>query len=463
MATSIIEGLFGLTPQMYQNQQYQQDLNRGISMAQLSPGAAAQAGLQASVGQLGRGFAGAMGIEDPQLKLISARNSIFQQIDQSNPESMVQGIKMLSQAGDQQGAMALAEYYRKAQSEMALTQQRIAAATRERQQAINPNIQVSDQIANLKIGIERLQATPESPERNETLNALTIRLSELQRLTDKEKQPEFILKEARLQELKSSLRVLKNQPEPNKEAIQRLEDSIQAIEGTSKEPSVGTDREAIAKEIFFKPFTQLTQEEIKKVNDTVTQRKKEEIKAGVTPAQQQQKQVSKNKTDLAGEVETAAYNSTDRVTLARNLKSLLPTAFTGVDANLKLQASRVAEVFGINIQGVPDSQIIDTILGEMTIGAASKLKGGLSDKDVKFLKETIGTRGLSLRTLQFVADKIEQDALIDGGLNDVVNKYVASGGDLNTFNFASERKNVAEKVRKDLTRLKELREKSKTQ
>jgi hypothetical protein len=463
MATSIVEGLFGLTPQMFQNQQYQQDLNRGISMAQLSPGAAAQAGLQASVGQLGRGIAGAMGIEDPQLKMISARNSIFQQIDQSNPESMVQGIKMLSQMGDQQGAMALAEYYRKAQSEMALTQQRIAAAGRERQQAINPNIQVSDQIANLKIGIERLQATPESPERNETLNALTIRLSELQRLTDKEKQPEFLLKEARLQELKSSLRVLKNQPEPNKEAIQRLEDSIQAIEGTSKEPSVGTDREAIAKEIFFKPFTQLTQEEIKKVNDTVTQRKKEEIKAGVTPAQQQQKQVSKNKTDLASEVETAAYNSNDRVTLARNLKSLLPTAFTGVDANLKLQASRVAEVFGINIQGVPDSQIIDTILGEMTIGAASKLKGALSDKDVKFLKETIGTRGLSLRTLQFVADKIEQDALIDGGLNEVVNKYVASGGDLNTFNFASERKNVAEKVRKDLTRLKELREKAKTQ
>ena len=463
MAENIVAGLFGMTPEMYQGQQYQQDLKRSYELAQLDPGAAARAQLGASVGQLGRGFAGALGIEDPQLKMISVRQQIMSQLDQSDPESIIKGAQMLAQAGDQQGAMALADYYRKAQSEMALTQQRTAAAGRERQQAINPNIQVSDQIANLKIGIERLQATPESPERNETLNALTIRLSELQRLTDKEKQPEFLLKEARLQELKSSLRVLKNQPEPNKEAIQRLEDSIQAIEGTSKEPSVGTDREAIAKEIFFKPFTQLTQEEIKKVNDTVTQRKKEEIKAGVTPAQQQQKQVSKNKTDLAGEVETAAYNSTDRVTLARNLKSLLPTAFTGVDANLKLQASRVAEVFGINIQGVPDSQIIDTILGEMTIGAASKLKGGLSDKDVKFLKETIGTRGLSLRTLQFVADKIEQDALIDGGLNEVVNKYVASGGDLNTFNFASERKNVAEKVRKDLTRLKELREKSKPQ
>ena len=463
MAENIVAGLFGLTPEMYGEQQRRSALREGIDLAKLTPGEAGAAMTYAGARGLGGAIAGALGVEDPQLKLISNRNSVFQQIDQSNPESMLQGIKMLGQMGDQQGAMALAEYYRKAQSETALAQQRTAAAGRERQQAINPNIQVSDQIANLKIGIERLQATPESPERNETLNALTIRLAELQRLTDKEKQPEFLQKEARLQELKASLRVLKSQPEPNKEAILRLEDSIQAIEGVSKEASVGTDREAIAKEIFFKPFAQLTQEEIKKVNDTVTQRKKEEIKAGVTPAAQQAKQVSKNKTDLAGEVETAAYNSTDRVTLARNLKSLLPTAFTGVDSNLKLQASRVAEVFGINIQGVPDSQIIDTILGEMTIGAATKLKGGLSDKDVKFLKETIGTRGLSLRTLQFVADKIEQDALIDGGLNEVVNKYVASGGDLNTFNFASQRKDVAEKVRKDMARLAELRNKAKTQ
>ena len=125
MAENIVAGLFGLTPQMYQNQQYQQDLNRGISMAQLSPGAAAQAGLQASVGQLGRGFAGAMGIEDPQLKLISTRNTIAQQIDQTNPESILKGAQMLAQAGDQQGAFALAEYARKAQSEMALAQQRL--------------------------------------------------------------------------------------------------------------------------------------------------------------------------------------------------------------------------------------------------------------------------------------------------------------------------------------------------
>jgi len=155
MATSIVEGLFGLTPQMYENQQYNQDLNRGISLAQLSPGAAAQAGLQASVGQLGRGFAGAMGIEDPQLKMISTRNAIAQQIDQTNPESMLQGAQMLAQAGDQQGAIALAQYARQAQSEMALTQQRKAAeqaslaTTAKTQLSIKQEEQLRDELSKL--------------------------------------------------------------------------------------------------------------------------------------------------------------------------------------------------------------------------------------------------------------------------------------------------------------------------
>jgi len=192
MATSIVEGLFGLTPQMYQNQQYQQDLNRGISMAQLSPGAAAQAGLQASVGQLGRGFAGAMGIEDPQLKMISTRNAIAQQIDQTNPESMLQGAKMLAEAGDQQGAMALAQYARQAQSEIAQAQQRLAAgkasmasAARERSQAIPNDIQIANEIATLEDALGQVENLPADPERTRAKNLLNSRLTELRRLTSK--------------------------------------------------------------------------------------------------------------------------------------------------------------------------------------------------------------------------------------------------------------------------------------
>jgi len=187
MAENIVAGLFGMTPQMYQNQQYGQDLNRGIALAQLSPGAAAQAGLQASVGQLGRGFAGAMGIEDPQLKLISARNTIAQQIDQTDPESILKGAQMLAQAGDQQGAMALAQYARQAQSEMALIQQRTAAATRERQQAVPKEIVIANEKARITDQIDQLRMQEPTPENTRASRILTTQLAELEKLDDKSK------------------------------------------------------------------------------------------------------------------------------------------------------------------------------------------------------------------------------------------------------------------------------------
>ena len=194
MAENIVAGLFGLTPQMYQNQQYGQDLNRGIALAQLSPGAAAQAGLQASVGQLGRGIAGAMGIEDPQLKLISARQQVLGQVDQSDPTSLLNGAKILAQMGDQQGAFALSDFARKAQVQIAEQQQRLAAgrasdaaATRERQPAVNPNIQLAAEIASLKDGITQLEAAEQTPENLRTKNILTYKLAELERLSNKDK------------------------------------------------------------------------------------------------------------------------------------------------------------------------------------------------------------------------------------------------------------------------------------
>jgi len=122
MAENIVAGLFGLTPEMYGQQQRVGAMNEGIALAQLDPAARGAALTYGGAKGLGTAIGGAMGIEDPQLKLISTRNTIAQQIDQTNPESILKGAQMLSQMGDQQGAMALAQYARQAQSEMALTQ-----------------------------------------------------------------------------------------------------------------------------------------------------------------------------------------------------------------------------------------------------------------------------------------------------------------------------------------------------
>ena len=127
MAENIVAGLFGMNPQMYGEQQRVGALQEGITLAQLDPASRGAAMTYAGARGLGSAIGGAMGVEDPQLKLISARNAIAQQIDQTDPQSILKGAQMLSQAGDQQGAMALAQYARQAQSEMAQTQQRRAA------------------------------------------------------------------------------------------------------------------------------------------------------------------------------------------------------------------------------------------------------------------------------------------------------------------------------------------------
>jgi len=212
MAENIVAGLFGLTPEMYGQQQQRSALNEGITLAQLDPAARGAALTYAGARGLGGAIAGAMGIEDPQLKLISARNTIAQQIDQTNPESILKGAQMLSQMGDQQGAMALAEYYRKAQSEAALTEQRLAAgkaslaqAARERQQATPNDIQIANEIATLEDALTRVEDLPADPERTRAKNLLNTRLTELRRLTSKGEKAEAKTEIQKLQEYAASL------------------------------------------------------------------------------------------------------------------------------------------------------------------------------------------------------------------------------------------------------------------
>jgi len=142
MAENIVAGLFGLNPQMYGEQQRRSALQEGIDLAQLDPASRGAAMTYAGARGLGGAIAGAMGIEDPQLKLISTRQQVLGQLDQSDPTSLLNGAKTLAQMGDQQGAFALADFARKAQVQIAEQQQRIAAgqaslaaAGRERFQA----------------------------------------------------------------------------------------------------------------------------------------------------------------------------------------------------------------------------------------------------------------------------------------------------------------------------------------
>ena len=93
MATdSIVSGLFGVTPQMYERQLNEQALAEGQQFG-------TRAGLYAAGAQLGRGLGGALGVEDPMLQKISMQNKILQGLDVTNPNAISGAIEQATQAG----------------------------------------------------------------------------------------------------------------------------------------------------------------------------------------------------------------------------------------------------------------------------------------------------------------------------------------------------------------------------
>ena len=76
---------------------------------------------------LGGAIGGALGGQDPELQRITMRQQISRQLNPNDPASIQQGIAMLQQAGDAEGAMMLQGEFRKMQESMALVGQRQAA------------------------------------------------------------------------------------------------------------------------------------------------------------------------------------------------------------------------------------------------------------------------------------------------------------------------------------------------
>jgi hypothetical protein len=134
----IVQSLFGITPDMYQQSQQARADQQAMQYARLSPFEQANFAIGRGANMLGGVIGRGLGGEDPELARITARQQISGQINYADPASIARGVEMLQQAGDGQGAMMLADVYRKAESEQALAQQRRAQAAREAKQA-TPN------------------------------------------------------------------------------------------------------------------------------------------------------------------------------------------------------------------------------------------------------------------------------------------------------------------------------------
>ena len=217
MATDIVGGLFGITPEAYQAQQNRQALAQSAELGQLDPFASARTSLIYGGRQLGGAIGGALGAEDPQLRIISARNAVMREINPNDPESIMAGAQKLAQV-DPQGANALANQAREAQVKLA----QIVRYTREgRAASVGQDVLKAETEAGYLAAIRQLQGMEQTPE--------------------------------------------------NVAALQVYKDKLAALTRTKpeKDPRFGIDREALSEEKFGMSFASLTQEQKATVNKLI--------------------------------------------------------------------------------------------------------------------------------------------------------------------------------------------------
>jgi hypothetical protein len=289
MASEIL-GLF-TTPEQYQLAQRQAQEAQAIQFAQLDPMARANYGTFRAGQQLGSALGGALGGEDPQLKLISMRQQLASQLDPSKPESFMQAAELAARSGDQQFAIGLADAGRQAAVQ-------IAQANKERQLAVPVDIQKAQMIPQIQDAIDQYSALPVSPERDRALKLLqnqlkvlvgdtstklaapiqvanriveinrTLRtlkpedptyqdlIAEKDQLQKSEKMPDAIQIAKRVSELEAQLSPDAGVALPP-QVRAGLEAELNNLKKQAPQPSVGSEREGIALELYGKNFYDL--------------------------------------------------------------------------------------------------------------------------------------------------------------------------------------------------------------
>ena len=120
------------------------------------------------------------------------------------------------------------------------------------------------------------------------------------------------------------------------------------------------------------------------------------------------------------------------------MEEVAQKAFVGAGSDAKQGASKfINDVFGLSISGVSESDILDKMFSELTINEAARLKGSLSDKDVLFLKQVTGSRGMTFKALmeaiQQLKDQKNRDVFAWKDIQDWQNKN--PGVTLNDYDF----------------------------
>lgn len=175
----ITQSLFGITPESYQQAQNQALQAEALKFAQLDPMQQAQMSAYMAGSRIGTGIGGLLGAEDPELERIRQSQQLLQGVDLNDPASLRAAAQQAMNSKNYTAASQLAQKALDVEAKLAATKKDIAAAARERQQAIPADIQKANTIAAIKQAIRQLETQEQTPEVAAAIQTYTDQLNVL--------------------------------------------------------------------------------------------------------------------------------------------------------------------------------------------------------------------------------------------------------------------------------------------
>jgi len=153
--TQIVESLFGVNPERYQEQKDAALQQEAMAYAKLDPLQRAEAGIYAGARGLASGIGRMLGGEDPGMRRVTEQDQIIRSIDLNNPETYGPAAQRALQTGHSELAQKIMNRYSQLQESSALIGQRkasavasLAQATRERTQPTAKEIEIASAYAS---------------------------------------------------------------------------------------------------------------------------------------------------------------------------------------------------------------------------------------------------------------------------------------------------------------------------
>jgi len=431
---NIVGSLFGVTPEMYQQQRDLAQQSQAMAFAQQDPRTQATYGLYRAGQQLGGALGGLMGVEDPQMRLISQRNALAKQFDTNTPQGLMQYSNALQSAGDVQGAALAADRYRAIQG--AMLEQAGKAATAQKTMAEAGEIATKGQTRQSTINqLKNQYGLNEDEAISVAANPDLVKSY----LTPKSFQGFELLKAGKFT------------PESISNWTTGM-GQLEAIDLTSK-PS--DDWLKIAREQGLpakKTFNDYTPEQVAKVNELEFQRKLREKAAGAAVTRvsvdvKQEEEFAKNRG------KSQAEELTNAASLARGASQALGTLngmkqladsgqlFTGPLAQSYVGATNFLASLNLlsadQTKRLTSSEIYDKQAKDLVMqDLGGKLGAQISDADRKFVEDRIPQLSTSVKARTELIDKLQQ---IQSGKIDYwrkMNDYANKKGNLNEFDFS---------------------------